>query len=115
MTTAARALGLLVAIGLVACKPAAPTQPPDTPPEPEPDATATPGEPDAKDPGAPPTCADEGTPWDGKPGTCLYEHGGCCYPTPEAMCAAAGCETAHCLVMESSPAQARCADPAPTS
>jgi hypothetical protein len=103
-----------VAFVLAACKPASTTREPG----------ATPGtpasSPDASSPEGPgaseaPRCASDGEPWDGKPGTCFYEHAGCCYPTPEAMCAAAGCDAASCMIMESSPAQARCADPPPAS
>jgi hypothetical protein len=112
VTSAARLVS--VALVLAACKPTtaarAPGESPDTPtsapasdvePEPEPSET--------------PRCAADGTPWDGKPGTCFYEHGGCCYPTPEAMCAAAGCGPGQCAIMESSPAQARCREPAPSA
>jgi hypothetical protein len=57
---------------------------------------------------APPDCGD-GRVWDGKLTGCLYEHGGCCYDTPEAACRAAGCTNDRCRILESSPAQLYCA------
>ena len=96
----------LTLVVLVACKkPGAPTTNPDDPvssPEPDPDA-----EPAATDPDAPPTCQDGGEVWDGKHEGCLYEVAGCCYDSPEAACAAAGCEE-DCQILESAPAQIAC-------
>src|SRR5687768_12671478 len=104
-----RALLLLALAGLgVACKPAALAGPkaPDggaaSGTEPSPSGSTPAGT------DAPPECASEGSPWDGKAEGCLYEHAGCCYPSPEALCAAAGCAADACRILESSPAQARC-------
>ena len=56
----------------------------------------------------PGSCAEGGRLWDGKPENCSYEHGGCCYDSPRAACAAAGCPEDRCLILESYPAQIRC-------
>jgi hypothetical protein len=54
-------------------------------------------------------CAATGRVWEGRLGSCLYEHGGCCYDTPAAACSAAGCPEERCRILESSPAQLYCA------
>ena len=113
MTSAARLVS--IAILVAACKPTTASQAPDASPDAPTSSPANDDEPAPGAPREPPACAADGTPWNGKPGTCFYEHGGCCYPTPEAMCEAAGCDTGRCVIMESSPAQARCTEPAPTS
>lgn len=61
-------------------------------------------------PPEPGTCAEGGRLWDGKPGDCSYEHGGCCYDSAAAACAAAGCAADRCNVMESYPAQIACSE-----
>lgn len=55
-------------------------------------------------------CAADGRVWDGEHKGCLYEHGGCCYGSPESVCTAAGCPLDRCVIMELMPAQVRCAD-----
>jgi len=52
-------------------------------------------------------CRAGGTEWAGKHEGCLYEVEGCCYPSPGAACAAAGCPKG-CQILESAPAQIRC-------
>lgn len=58
---------------------------------------------------ASPDCGPDGRVWEGRLVGCLYEHGGCCYDTPESACRAAGCATEGCQILESSPAQLYCA------
>lgn len=119
-------LGTLGAIGLaVACKPKTPPQPPpssedgvagvdgpDTPSQSPAADDAADGADTATVPDGPtsqdPQCAAKGTPWDGSPQGCLYEHEGCCYPDPASVCAAARCDADTCQILESSPAQVRC-------
>ena len=55
----------------------------------------------------PPDCAAGGAVWDGKL-SCLYEVGGCCYDNPAQACAAGGCDTERCQVVESAPAGVYC-------
>ncbi|MBL4685607.1 MAG: hypothetical protein JKY37_13515 [Nannocystaceae bacterium] len=55
-----------------------------------------------------PTCGDQGKAWDGSHSGCVYEHAGCCYPDPAALCVAAGCPDDTCQILESRPAQATC-------
>lgn len=114
LTRASTIVGLAIAIA--GCKPKSPTHPPAADQPGAAGAGADSEMPGERGEDAPPDCAaDGGEPWDGKAEGCLYEHGGCCYPSPEAMCSAAGCAAEHCSIMESSPAQARCAEIPPTS
>lgn len=53
-------------------------------------------------------CGGVGTPWDGKPEGCTYEHDGCCYADAETACKAAACAAEHCTVLETYPAQIAC-------
>lgn len=71
-------------------------------PLPPPETSAPPAEPG--------TCAEGGRLWDGKLGDCSYEHGGCCYDSAASACAAAGCASDRCNVMESYPAQIACSE-----
>ena len=59
-----------------------------------------------------PRCNQDGRVWDGHHPGCLYEVAGCCYDDPAAACNAAGCSDASCRVMEVSPAQIVCEEPA---
>jgi hypothetical protein len=77
-----------------------------------PDGTGAAGDAPEPDPGAPPTC-EGGRTWNGHLDGCMYEHDGCCYDSPHALCAAAGCEAAQCRILEVRPAQARCDESAP--
>jgi len=99
------------------CKPkTSTTSPPASEPAPatgnEPPSTVPADAPTEGKPAASPTeapkCAAQGEAWDGRPGTCLYEHHGCCYPDPASLCAAAGCSDDNCNIVESRPAQAAC-------
>ncbi|MCH9686706.1 MAG: hypothetical protein K0V04_35060 [Deltaproteobacteria bacterium] len=74
-------------------------------PKPAPKPVVEPGpEPEPQPEG----CAEGGSPWSGKAVGCSYEHGGCCYESAAHACAAAGCPGAHCIVLESYPAQISC-------
>src|SRR5690606_259705 len=87
-----------------------PSLPPVEPPEPEPVDEELPPPESEPPPPEPGSCADGGRLWDGKPDDCTYEHGGCCYDAPAQACAAAGCAEGQCVVLESHPAQIRCAE-----
>jgi hypothetical protein len=106
-----RSLVPWLALGIVGCArpvappvaaPPGPAAPPRERPEPLPPVTSEVPEP------TPGPCAEGGRLWDGKPVDCSYEHGGCCYGSAPAACAAAGCPAERCLVLESYPAQISC-------
>ena len=106
-------VGLVLATGLLlACRPRASGCATTEPEAPAPgdsalggtDGTVVADGPTSEDP----KCAAQGSPWDGNPTGCTYEHGGCCYPDPASLCAAAGCSDDDCRILESRPAQAAC-------
>lgn len=105
----------LASASFAACKPTKTTVPPES----GDGAAATPATDDERDPvpstdppetrkDEPPLCGDQGTAWDGSHSGCVYEHAGCCYPDPAALCVAAGCPDDTCQIIESRPAQATC-------
>jgi hypothetical protein len=107
-----RSLVLPFVLGIVGgCtrSPVLPASPPPAPaavPErPDEELPASQGELPAPVPGP---CATDGRLWDGKPDACSYEHGGCCYDSAPAACAAASCPVERCSVLESYPAQISC-------
>jgi hypothetical protein len=103
---------LLVALAGGCTRQAAPSPPPSTPTQPAaPDETLPPPAVEVP-PADPGPCAADGRLWDGKPQDCSYEHAGCCYGSAATACAAAGCSTEECQVLESYPAQIRCIAPA---
>lgn len=101
------ALPLAAGCARTAAPPSAPTTtPPSTPPD-----DAVPSGTTEVPPPSPGACAEGGRLWDGKPVDCSYEHAGCCYGSAAQACAAAGCDEGQCHVLESYPAQIRCAAP----
>lgn len=100
------ALPLAAGCARTGAPPSAPTTtPPSTPDDAVPSATTE------VPPPSPGACAEGGRLWDGKPVDCSYEHAGCCYGSAAQACAAAGCDEGQCHVLESYPAQIRCAAP----
>jgi len=72
---------------------------------PEPDSAAAPLR---LTPNDPLPCGSDGRLWEGPHEGCFYEHKGCCYPSPETACLAAGCPLVQCQVIEARPAQVVC-------
>jgi len=115
--SAKRLLGPVVCAAIyaattVGCGPSKPTNPPVPTPQPSAEETVEPAtepEPQKLPAVDKPRCAVQGELWDGNPTTCMYEHDGCCYPDPSALCKAAECDETDCAIVESRPAQVRCA------
>lgn len=102
---------LLALLGGCTRQPAPPpSAPPAAPPPAAPDDALPPPQTNTPPP-TPDVCAEGGRLWDGKPVDCSYEHAGCCYESAARACAAAGCGEGQCQVLESYPAQIRCAQP----
>jgi hypothetical protein len=75
------------------------------------EAKTTDPPPQVATPDPPAPCGGVGTPWDGKPQGCTYEHEGCCYADAETACKMAECAPEHCTVLETYPAQIACDPP----
>lgn len=108
------ALVLLISLGLMTACPHRPSPAPGANPDDQDEPGAPPPRVDLgptraeAPPAEPAACAEGGTLWSGKPEGCSYEHNGCCYPSAEAACKAAGCPAGKCLILESYPAQIAC-------
>jgi hypothetical protein len=100
-----------VLLGAAACASGSRTDAANAPREADPPAAASATTPPAETPVASPADdeADAGA-GEETPKDCNFRVKGFCFKTDEEACAAAGCDSAKCLILESHPARVKCRD-----